>query len=85
LSRSSRGCSASPQLRELFLLAAGQAVTTAILLSIGQAHPVPQARIADAKILGNLGNRRGALAGELDGTLPELQGVWRGHGGHPSW
>src|SRR6202451_1195755 len=47
----------APQLSELFLLAAGQAVTAAILLSVGLAHPVPHARIADAQIPGDPGGR----------------------------
>ncbi len=53
----------------------------AILVSISLGHPVPQARVADAEIL--LGDRCGALTGELDRALPELPGVWCGHDGHP--
>jgi hypothetical protein len=48
------------------------------------AHPVPQARLADSRVAGNLGDRRITLTGEFNRTLPELKRVGRGHDGHPS-
>src|SRR5215472_15059153 len=65
------GVAQSVPFRELYL--------AAVVVGVGLGHPVPQARLADAEVLGDLGDRCGALAGELDGALAELQGVWCRH------
>jgi hypothetical protein len=47
---------------------------------VGLGHPVPQARLADIEVFRGPGERCGALAGKLDGALPELRRVRRRHG-----
>src|SRR5262249_49318164 len=53
------------QLGQLLFLRAGQLYGAAVLVGVGLGHPVPQARLADAQVLGDLGHRCGALAGQL--------------------
>ncbi|GEM_PF-6421394 len=76
-------CSASAD-RPVPSSQAGQPLAAAILIVISLGQPVPPARLTDPGILGDLGDRRGALKSELDRALPELQWAWSGHNGHPS-
>jgi hypothetical protein len=68
-----------PQISELFLLG-GRELRPTVIVGVGLAHPVTEAGLADAEILGELCDRFIALACELDGPLAKLDRMWCWHG-----
>src|SRR5947209_273445 len=72
---------APAQLRELLFLRTGQPIGAA-LVRVGLGDPVPQTRLGNLQLLGELGDR--FVPGAGHGPLPELCRVWGRHRRHPS-
>src|SRR5262249_51549949 len=63
------------KLGQLLFLGTGELYLAALFVGVGLGHPVPEARLADAEVLGELADGFGPFAGELDGAAAELRGV----------
>src|SRR5207244_67059 len=75
-----QGARFAAQRHQLFALGAGHALATT-LIDVGPGHPAAQAALGDAEVAGQLADRLGPLASELDGALAELWWMGRGHAG----
>jgi len=52
----------------------------AAVIDVGLGHPIPQTRLRDPQLLGQLGDRFGLLPRQFDGTTAELGWVGSRHG-----
>ena len=68
----------APQRDQLRLLLAREAPPAAVI-DVGLRHPVPQAAVGDAELLGDLRHRLFAQPSQLDGPLTELGRMRSGH------
>lgn len=71
-------------LAELSALRGRKAIRAAALVAVGLGHPVPQAAVRDAEILGDPGNRHLSKPGQLNSTLTELGRMRSRHPDFPS-